>query len=170
MNRLYLSQPFVACYENNLDAYIPELWAQEGLAILEENMVMANLVHRDFENEIAKFGDVVNTRKPGEFKIRRKTDGTTLTQQDATATNVPVPLDQWFYSSLRDPRRGRQQVLPGVEGNLPPAGDADHRPWRRSRLARSGPRLPRQPGEPRGQLGGLSPATRRTTCWTPARS
>ena len=29
MNRLYLSQPFVACYENNLDAYVPELWAQE---------------------------------------------------------------------------------------------------------------------------------------------
>ena len=100
MNRLYLSQPFVACYENNLDAYIPEMWAQEGLAILTENMVMANLVHRDFENEIAKFGDVVNTRKPGEFKIRRKTDGTTLTQQDATAQNVPVALDQWFYSSF----------------------------------------------------------------------
>jgi len=100
MNRLYLSKPVVACYENNLDAFIPELWAQEGLAILEENMVMANLVHRDFENEIAKFGDVVNTRKPGEFKIRRKTDGTTLAQQDATATNVQVPLDQWFYSSF----------------------------------------------------------------------
>jgi hypothetical protein len=73
---------------------------QEGLAILEENMVAANLVHRDFENTIAKFGDVVNTRKPGEFKIRRKTDGTTLVQQDATATNVPVKLDQWFYSSF----------------------------------------------------------------------
>jgi len=100
MKSLYLSRPFVACYENNLDAYVPELWAQEGLAILEENMVMANLVHRDFENEIARFGDVVNTRKPGEFKIRRKTDGTTLAQQDATATNVPVPLDQWFYSSF----------------------------------------------------------------------
>jgi len=100
MNRLYLSQPFVACYENDLDAYIPELWAQEGLAILEENMVMANLVHRDFENTVARFGDVVNTRKPGEFKIRRKTDGTALVQQDATATNVPVPLDQWFYESF----------------------------------------------------------------------
>jgi len=100
MNRLYLSQPFVACYENNLDAYIPELWAREGLAMLEENMVMAGLVHRDFEPEVAKFGDVVNTRKPGEFKIRRKKDGTTLTQQDAVATNVQVPLDQWFYTSF----------------------------------------------------------------------
>src|SRR5664280_518751 len=94
MKSQYLSRPFAVCYENSLDAYVPELWAQEGLAILEENMVMANLVHRDFENTVAKFGDVVNTRKPGEFKIRRKTDGTALTQQDATATNIPVPLDQ----------------------------------------------------------------------------
>jgi hypothetical protein len=100
MNRLYLSQPFVACYENSLDAYVPELWAREGLAILEENMVMANLVHRDFEESVAKFGDVVNTRKPGEFKISRKKDGTTLSHQDATATNVQVPLDQWFYKSF----------------------------------------------------------------------
>ncbi len=100
MNRLYLSQPFTACYENNLDAFIPELWAREGLAMLNSNLVMAQMVHRDFEPEVAKFGDVVNTRRPGEFKIRRKKDGTNLTQQDAVATNVQVPLDQWFYSSF----------------------------------------------------------------------
>ena len=100
MNRLYLSQPFTACYENQLDAFIPKLWADEGLRMLSANMVMANMVHRDFEEQIAKFGDVVNTRRPGEFKIRRKKDGTNLVQQDAVATNVPVPLDQWFYSSF----------------------------------------------------------------------
>jgi len=100
MNRLYLSRPFTACYENQLQAFIPQLWAQEGLVMLEENMVMANMVHRDFEDEVAKFGDVVNTRRPGEFKIRRKKDGTPLAQQDAVATNVQVPLDQWFYSSF----------------------------------------------------------------------
>jgi len=100
MNRLYLSQPFTACYENQLDAFIPELWADEGLRMLEANMVMANMVHRDFEDQIAKFGDVVNTRRPGEFKIRRKKDGTTLVQQDAVATNVQVPLNQWFYNSF----------------------------------------------------------------------
>ena len=71
MNRLYLSQPFTACYENDLAAFIPQLWAQEGLQMLEGNLVMANMVHRDFEDQIAKFGDVVNTRRPGEFKIRR---------------------------------------------------------------------------------------------------
>lgn len=100
MNPLYLSQPAVACYANDNDAFVPEIWANEGLVILEENMVMANLVHRDFEDEVAEFGDVVNTRRPGTFQIRRKKDGTTLTQQDANATNVKVPLDQWFYTSF----------------------------------------------------------------------
>jgi hypothetical protein len=37
---------------------------------------------------------------PGTFKIKRKMDGTTLTQQDANATSVRVPLDQWFYNSF----------------------------------------------------------------------
>jgi hypothetical protein len=100
MLRKYHAQVRYACYENDLDAFIPEVWANEGLALLGANTVMANLVHRDFESQVAKFGDVVNTRRPGEFKIRRKKDGTTLTQQDATATNVPVPLDQWFYASF----------------------------------------------------------------------
>lgn len=100
MNNLYLSNAQVACFANDNDAFIPEMWAQEGLAILEENMVMANLVHRDFEDEVRNFGDVVNTRKPGTFRISRKKDGTTLAQQDASATNVPVPLDQWFYTSF----------------------------------------------------------------------
>ena len=100
MKNLYLCNPQVACFANDNDAFIPELWANEGLAILEENMVMANLVHRDFENDVRSFGDVVNTRKPGTFRISRKKDGTTLAQQDASATNVPVPLDQWFYTSF----------------------------------------------------------------------
>ena len=107
MNPLYLSPAVLASYANDFDVtssgangFIPELWAAEGLAILQENMVIANLVHRDFENEIRSFGDVVNTRRPGNFQIRRKRDGTTLANQDANATNVRVPLDQWFYTSF----------------------------------------------------------------------
>lgn len=100
MNPLYLSRAVVACFDNDNTAFVPELWAAEGLAILQENMVIANLVHRDFENEIRQFGDVVNTRRPGTFGIRRKKDGTTLANQDANASNVKVPLDQWFYTSF----------------------------------------------------------------------
>jgi hypothetical protein len=159
MKSLYLSRPFVACYENNLDAYIPELWANEGLAILEENMVMANLVHRDFENEVAKFGDVVNTRKPGEFKIRRKTDGTTLTQQDATATNVPVPLDQWFYSSfvIRD-GEGSKSFQELTDIYLRPAMLTIARGVDRALMGRVHAYLG-APASRVGKLGGLSAST-----------
>ncbi len=97
----YLCNAEVVCYANDNDAFVPELWAYEGLMQLEEQMVVANLVHRDFENEVASYGDTVNTRKPGEFKIRRKNDQTaTLDKQDASATNVAVKLNQWFYNSF----------------------------------------------------------------------
>lgn len=94
---LYVSAAQPVCYANDNDAFIPELWANEGLAILEENMVMANLVHRDFNSQVARFGDVVNTRRPGTFRIGRKVDGDTVSAQDASATNVQVPLDQHHY-------------------------------------------------------------------------
>lgn len=97
MNYLYLSVASQSCFANDNDAFIPELWAMEGLAILEENMVMARLVHRDFSDEVANFGDVVNTRRPGEFRTQRKTDSDSVVAQDASATNVRVPLDQHHY-------------------------------------------------------------------------
>jgi len=100
LNKLYLCGAAVSCFANDNDAFIPEIWGQMGLVILEENMVAANLVHRDFENDIKDFGDVVNTRRPGDSRIRRKVDGVNLAQQSATATNVRVPLDQWFYNSF----------------------------------------------------------------------
>lgn len=100
MNLFYLSTPLAVCYANDNDAYIPEIWAREALIQLEENMVVAPMVHRDFEDEIANFGDVVNTRRPEDFKIRRKTDSDTLEHQDARSTNVQVPLDQWFYTAF----------------------------------------------------------------------
>lgn len=91
---------WLALYENDNDALIPEMWAQETLAILEENMVLANIVHRDFENEFAESGDVVNTRKPREFEAKRKIDSEDVTVQDAISDNIPVPLDQHWHVSF----------------------------------------------------------------------
>ena len=97
--------PFIPVWEtNDIDAYVPEIWARESLMILRENMVMANLVHRDFEDEIQAHGDVVNTRRPANFEGKRKATTDNVTIQDATATNVAVPLDQHVHTSflLRD--------------------------------------------------------------------
>lgn len=85
---------------NLLTAFIPEFWARESLMVLVEELVMANLVYRDFENEIANFGDTVNTRLPGDFTSKRKTDIDEVTIQDAIATNVAVVLDQHIHVSF----------------------------------------------------------------------
>jgi len=85
---------------NDNDALIPEVWANESVAILTENMVAANLVHRDFSMEIASQGDLVNTRQPGTFTAERKTDNDDVTVQDASLTNIQVPLDQHFHTSF----------------------------------------------------------------------
>ena len=85
---------------NDLDAYIPEIWAQESLMILEEQMVAANLVHRAFSNDVARFGDTVNTRRPTNFEMKRKTDADDVTDQDAEATNVAVKLNQHNHVSF----------------------------------------------------------------------
>lgn len=98
MKRFYL------LYDNNLDAFFPQLWAQESLAILDENMVIGMLVHRDFENTLARFGDTVNTRQPAEFTAQRKGLNDSVTIQNVTATNVAVKLNQLVHTSflLRD--------------------------------------------------------------------
>jgi hypothetical protein len=100
MKLRFYAAPVRAMYSNDNDAYVPELWALESLAILEENMVIAGLVNRDFEDSVAKFGDVVNTRRPGEFNALPKTDADDITLQDATATNVQVPLNQHIHTSF----------------------------------------------------------------------
>ncbi len=87
-------------FANDNDAFIPELWAQESLIILQENMVAGNLVHRDFEDEIQEFGDIVNTRRPADFVMERKTDDDDVTVQDAQSTNVAIPLNQHIHQSF----------------------------------------------------------------------
>lgn len=94
---------------NSVDAWVPEYWANESIAILQENMVMGNLVHRDFENILASSGDVVNTRKPNEFVMKRKATNDNITQQDAVATNIPVALNQHLHVSFLI--RDREQAL-----------------------------------------------------------
>ena len=91
---------WIPVFANDLDAFIPEVWAQEGLMLLENNMVAGNLVHRDFENQIANFGDIVNTRLPANFVGKRKTDADSVTVQNAVTPNVAVPLNQHLHTSF----------------------------------------------------------------------
>ena len=119
------SKPTFIEYVNDLDAWVPEVWAAESLAILEENMVIGRLVHTDFSDEVANFGDIVNTRRPSSFTAERKGANDDVTVQDAEATNVAVPLDQHVHVSflIRDGEESKSfQSL--IEEYLQPAAKA----------------------------------------------
>lgn len=87
-------------YANSVDAFIPELWSRESLAILEENMTASGQVFRDFKTDVAAFGETVHTRKPGELEAVRKVNGDTVTVQDVSATDVEVKLNQHVHTSF----------------------------------------------------------------------
>jgi len=68
--------------------------AREALMVLEANMVMGGLVHRDYDNEfVAGVGDTVTIRKPAKFVAHNFTDH--ITRQDASEGKASVRLDQW---------------------------------------------------------------------------
>ena len=85
---------------NNVSALIPQIWSKEGVALLSENMQIANTIHRDFERDFARFGDTVNTRQPANFQAKRKNKGENVLGQDAVANNIPVVLNQHIYHSF----------------------------------------------------------------------
>lgn len=78
---------------NALNVMDPELWAVESLEALQNNLVMANLVHRDFENVVAQKGDIINTRQPQTFIANDM--GATVTVQDLAPANVQIALNKW---------------------------------------------------------------------------
>ena len=113
MNPLYCTCE-VTCFANDNDALIPEIWAREALATLKSNMVMGALVNREFSNDVANFGDVVNAHRPADFSAKRKTDADTVTDQDAVSPNIPVPLDQHIHVAFMIKDGELSKALPNL--------------------------------------------------------
>ena len=95
-----LAAPQYVARANDNTALIPEVWAPEALMTLMSNTIMGSLVHRDFSDNVASFGDVVNTSRPADFTGKRKTDADNVVDQDASSPNIRVPLDQHFHVSF----------------------------------------------------------------------
>src|SRR5262245_47450291 len=79
----------------------PSVIAKEALMQLENNLVMAGLVHRDYKNEFVKVGDTVTIRRPVKFLAQ---DGATFVQQDVIEGSTSITIDKrkhvgWGFSS-----------------------------------------------------------------------
>lgn len=71
----------------------PTIVAKEALLVLENNLVMANLVHRDFSKEYQKIGSTVVIRKPTSFTASAVSGGTARHMNTITESSVVVVLD-----------------------------------------------------------------------------
>lgn len=79
----------------------PTMIAKEALMQVENNLVMGNIVHRDYKKEFVKVGGTVNIRKPVKFVA---SDGATRVNQDVTESNTSIAVDKrkhvsWLFST-----------------------------------------------------------------------
>ena len=79
----------------------PSIIAKEALFQLENNLVMGNLVHRDYRKEFVKVGESISIRRPVKFLV---TDGATRTNQDVEEASTSITIDKrkhvsWNFST-----------------------------------------------------------------------
>ncbi len=79
----------------------PNVIAKEALMQLENNLVMGNLVHRDYKKEFVKVGSTVSIRKPVKFVA---SDGSTRVNQDVSESTTSIVIDKrkhvsWTFSA-----------------------------------------------------------------------
>lgn len=104
MNKKFFNMPqFIKAYDNpatggitinEVDAAIPEFWANVALGALKSNTVMAQLVNRDYSSEVATRGDVVNIIRRGDLVVNDKATGKQITLQTPSNSKIPVTLDK----------------------------------------------------------------------------
>lgn len=69
-----------------ITTFIPEVWSARLLAHLDKNLIYANLVNRDYEGEIAAFGDTVHINQIGDITVKEYTKNTDIADPDQLDT------------------------------------------------------------------------------------
>lgn len=87
-------------FDNNIDPFIPEWWANEVLYNLNENLIAAAMVDRSFENKFQQYGDIINIPTVGDFEAFRKSKNDEITIQDLNSGNQQIRLDQHIHVSF----------------------------------------------------------------------
>lgn len=85
----------------------PQIIANEALMVLESELTMANLVHRDYSKEFVHVGDTITVRKPAKF-VAKNFIGETE-EQEISEGSVPVKMDR--YRDVTIPVTSKEMTL-----------------------------------------------------------
>lgn len=108
-----LSKRTRRAFLNDFSVLNPTLWANEAIIQLLPNMVIGQLIARDFDNVVSRFGDIVNAFVPSKFAFNRKGGVCDpVLVQDATGSRIQVALDQYASISFMicDGEENRDQL------------------------------------------------------------
>lgn len=85
----------------------PSIIAKEALMQLEENLVMAGLVHRDYSKEFVNVGDTITVKKPAKFVAKNFLGQTE--DQNLSEGSIPVKMDR--YRDITIPITSKEMTL-----------------------------------------------------------
>lgn len=96
--------------------WVPQVWAQEVLAHLRANIVMAPRVNRDYDTAIASYGNTVNVPLPLTLTAADAPD--TSGSTTITAQSIPVQLDKFKTVDVKVPDLFTTQSRPDIIANI----------------------------------------------------
>jgi hypothetical protein len=86
-----------------VDIKLAKALAKQALMILENEVVVPALVHRDFENDIGKQGKTIEIVKPPIFVANDFDPSVGITVQDPDEDSIDATLDRWKEVSFQLP-------------------------------------------------------------------
>lgn len=98
----------------NLAQAIVKLVAADALPSLMGNLVMGNLVNRDFEPSLANSGDTVNVPIPPVLQANNLAEGGTVQTQNPNLGNAQIVLDTHVEASFQIPDITKVLAVPDL--------------------------------------------------------
>jgi hypothetical protein len=98
----------------NLASAIVKLVAVDALPALVGNLVMGNLVNRDFEPTLAQAGDTVNVPIPPTLTANNLAEGGTVTPQNPNVGNASIVLDTHAEATFQIPDVTKVLAVPDL--------------------------------------------------------
>ncbi len=92
--------------------FIPEIWANEALEILRNNIVMAPLVTKDSDLASFQVGSTLHIPYPGTLVANDKAANTPVTKQTPTSTDTTVTLNKHKEATILIEDFARAQAQP----------------------------------------------------------
>lgn len=99
---------------SNVANAIVKLVAVDALPALMGNLVMGNLVNRDFEPTLAQAGDTVNIPIPPVLTANNIAEGGTVTAQNPTLGNAQIKLDTHAEATFQIPDVTKVLAVPDL--------------------------------------------------------